>query len=86
MSDGALVLKLMSACTLALLSSGAFAAGLLDAYQAARQNDPAFRRHVTSATLASTRSTSGRRPAADDFDYRQLLEEHRRTRVDDRPT
>jgi protease secretion system outer membrane protein len=32
----------LSACSLALLSSGAFAVGLLDAYQAARQNDPAF--------------------------------------------
>ena len=32
----------LSACSLALVSSGACAAGLLDAYQAARQNDPAF--------------------------------------------
>ena len=30
-------------CTLALWSSGVFAAGLLDAYGAARQNDPTFR-------------------------------------------
>ena len=35
-------LPALSACSLALLSSGAFAVGLLDAYQAARQNDPAF--------------------------------------------
>jgi protease secretion system outer membrane protein len=35
--------KLMSCCTLALWSSGVFAAGLLDAYSAARQNDPTFR-------------------------------------------
>ncbi|MBN8515573.1 MAG: protease secretion system outer membrane protein [Candidatus Accumulibacter regalis] len=31
-----------AACGLVLLSSGAFAAGLLDAYRAARQHDPAF--------------------------------------------
>ena len=35
--------KLMSCCTLALWSSGVLAAGLLDAYSAARQNDPTFR-------------------------------------------
>ncbi len=33
----------LAACALALLSSGVLAAGLLDAYQAARQNDPTFR-------------------------------------------
>ncbi|HCN68386.1 MAG TPA: peptidase, partial [Candidatus Accumulibacter sp.] len=30
-------------CALALMSSGVVAAGLMDAYHAARQNDPAFR-------------------------------------------
>ncbi len=33
----------LAACALALWSSGVLAAGLLDAYQAARQNDPTFR-------------------------------------------
>ena len=33
----------LAACTLALLSSEVIAAGLLDAYQAARQNDPTFK-------------------------------------------
>ena len=33
----------LAGCTLALLSSEGLAAGLMDAYQAARQNDPAFR-------------------------------------------
>lgn len=33
----------LAGCTLALLSSGVLAAGLIDAYQAARQNDPTFR-------------------------------------------
>ena len=37
------LLARLTACSLALISSGAVAAGLLDAYQAARQNDPAFR-------------------------------------------
>jgi len=38
-------------CALALWSSGALAAGLMDAYQAARQNDPSFRaaRHERDA-------------------------------------
>jgi protease secretion system outer membrane protein len=33
----------LAGCTLVLLSSQGLAAGLMDAYQAARQNDPAFR-------------------------------------------
>lgn len=33
----------LTGCTLALLSSGVFGVGLLDAYQAARQNDPTFK-------------------------------------------
>ena len=34
---------LLVACSLPLLSAGARAAGLIDAYQAARQNEPTFR-------------------------------------------
>jgi protease secretion system outer membrane protein len=34
---------MLAGCTLGLLSSGTFGAGLLDAYQAARQNDPTFK-------------------------------------------
>ena len=34
---------MLAGCTLVLLSSGTFGAGLLDAYQAARQNDPTFK-------------------------------------------
>ncbi|KFB67137.1 TolC family outer membrane protein [Candidatus Accumulibacter vicinus] len=33
----------LTGCALALMTSGVFGAGLLDAYQAARQNDPTFR-------------------------------------------
>ena len=35
--------RLLAGCSLAWLSAGALAAGLFDAYQAARQNDPTFR-------------------------------------------
>ena len=33
----------LTGCALALMTSGVLGASLLDAYQAARQNDPTFR-------------------------------------------